>query len=254
MTTPNRAAALALVALFATSFFAFGCFLTAPDFRLIDGAPKSSDFKRVVLLPMNFDHAPHPQLAPGVELMGERIRSYLEARGYEVVSPRMSTTLALWKTSTEAVGGIADEDGIKLNDERYREAQAELVRRTLESLPADGVISAAILIREARYSGQYLHWDGVRRPVAFSGKTNHAILYLKGKAPATSLRTRVFDGKGRNIFERYVGLEPTLRVELEYSRYRIVPRSDLFHDDVLIEEGISLSFQPWLLPAPNDVN
>lgn len=29
--------------------------------------------------------------------MGERIRSYLEARGYEVVSPGMSTTLALWK-------------------------------------------------------------------------------------------------------------------------------------------------------------
>lgn len=247
--TPSRVVARTPFILFAASFLAFGCFLAAPAFHLSDDAPKSSDFKRVILLPMNFDHTPSPALAPGVELMGERIRSYLESRGYEVVTPRMSTTIALWKKCTKDVGGIANEDGKELNEERYGLARAELVRRTVSSFPADGVVAAAIVVREGRYSGRNLRWDGVARRVLFSGESNYPILRLNGKAPGTSLRTSVFDREGRNIFERYVGLETMIRFELNHVNVEGVPRDDLFLDEALIEEGIAMSFQPWLLPA-----
>lgn len=239
--------------LLTASTLVFGCAF-APSYQLADDAPKSGDFTRLVLLPMNFDQSPNPALAPGAELMEERTRRYLEASGYEVVVPRMSTTLALWKACTEAVGGIADVDGEELIVERYERARSDLVRRTLESNPADGVVSAAVMVREGRYSGFNLRWDGVERPVPIDmGKTNLTIAYLNGTDAGISLRISVFDRNGRKIFERYVGLEPLRRYQVVYPRVEISERKDLFQDDALIEEVIALSFQPWLVPAAGEV-
>ena len=211
----------ALIVLLAASTFALGCSVFAPPFHLSDGAPMGSDFDRLVLLPMNFDHSPRPALAPGVELVGERIRSYLEATGYEVVVPRMSATLALWQECAAHVGGIADESGKELDGERYERARSELVRRTLESIPADGVIAATVMVRKGRYFGKTLRWDGVARPVSIDmGNTNRSIHSLRGKGEGTSLRTSIFDREGGKLFERYVGLEPIHRHQVVYPVWR----------------------------------
>jgi hypothetical protein len=200
---------------------------------------------------MNFDHSPSAPIAAGAELLGERIRSQLEARGFEVLAPEMSATLALWKQCSESVGGIADASGQKLDRERYARARSELVRRTLESLPADGAVSAAVLVREARYNGNRLAWDGVMRPVLLDmGNTNRAVLALKGKDMGVSLRTTVFDREGRNIFERYVGLEPLRRFRVKDNRLQISERTDLFQDEAMLEQSVALSFQPWLTDGP----
>lgn len=228
-----------------------GCSHLLPRFHLSEDAPKSGDLARLVLLPMNFEHSPRSSLAPGTELMGERIRSYLEASGYEVVVPRMSETLALWKKSIAVVGGIADESGEALDEERYGRARSELVRGTLASIPADGVVAATVLVREARYVGMDLSWDGAVRPVVIDmGNTNLPALRLNGKDMGTSLRTSVFDREGSNFFERLVGLEPLRRIRVVNRRIKVEEREDLFQDEALLEDGIALSFQPWLTPAP----
>jgi hypothetical protein len=230
--------------------FALGCGLVAPRFHLAEDAPKSGDFSRVVLLPMNFEHSPRASLAPGTELMGERIRSYLEASGYQVVVPRMSDTLALWKQSVQAVGGITDESGEALDKERYARARSELVRGTLASIPADGVVAATVLARPGRYVGMDLSWDGAMRPMPIDmGNTNVPVMKLNGKDLGTSLRTSVFDRDGRNVFERYVGLEPMRRIRVVDGRVKLEERKDLFQNEALIASGIALSFQPWLVPA-----
>lgn len=162
-----------------------------------------------MLLPINYDSAPRAEFAAGVEMMGDRLRVFLEANGFEVVVPRLSTTLAVWKECVDEVGGISHDHGKSLDEERYEKARSKLALRILDEYSADGVISAKILVRKGRYSGRDLRWDGVARRVPIdSGKTTSPILALRGSAGGTSLRTSVFDRNGTLFFERYAGLEP----------------------------------------------
>ncbi len=215
-------------------------------YHLASDAPKSRDLERLVLLPLNFESAPNPVIAPGTELVREKIRSYLEGMGYEVLEPRMSTTLALWRKCTEDVGGIDEKQGRELSTDRFELARSDLVRRTFESLPADGAVAGTVMLREGRYSGRSLHWDDVTRPVRVDNESNYPVLALRGKGVGISLRTTVFDRQGRKVFERTVGLEVVTRYEADHSRLRSITRTDLFQDAALLEDSISLSFRPWL--------
>ncbi len=240
----------------AASALALGCSARLPVHYPIAGAAKSSDFERVVLLPMNYDYAPSAELAAGVEMMSEELRHFLEASGYEVIAPRMSTTLAIWKECTDELGGLSNDGGKNLDEEMYERARSELALRTLDSASADsasadGVIAATVVVRKGRYAGKVLHWDGVSREVPIDiERTTRGTLWLKGVSTGTSLRTSVFDREGRLIFERYVGLEPIHGYEVVGSRYQTSVRKDLFRDEAIIEEGIALSFQPWLVQLP----
>lgn len=224
-----------------------GCSLGPRPYHLAEDASRSSEFRQLSLLPMNVDRTPIPTLAPGAELIGGRIRSHLEAKGFQVVAPPMSKTLEIWKKCVEDVGGLTDESGEKLDPERYARARSELARRMLESYPADGVIASAVVLRPARYSGDKLAWDGVRRPALVDiSETNLAMIQLGGQELGISLRTSVFDREGRNIFERYVGLEVLRRYRVKEGRMLVTTRSDLFQDEAIIEQGVTLSFEPWL--------
>jgi hypothetical protein len=236
-----------LVVLLGVVALASGCTLLPKPYQLAEDAPKASDLENLVLLPMNFDHLPRPALAPGTESMGARVRGYLESRGYRVLTPKMSTTLGLWKSCTVEVGGITDESGT-LDAEQYARARALLVRRTLEALPADGVVASTVLVRKARYSGHNLVWDGVMRPVRVDmGDSNRFAAYLRGQGEGISLRTSVFERDGDRIFERYAGLEPLREFRADEG---VLVRKDLFLDEPLLEEAIVLSFEPWLMPPP----
>ncbi len=223
------------------------CALISSHYLAAD-APKSSDFGRVVLLPMNYDSSPRPEFAAGVEQVGEQMRRFLEASGYEVIMPRMSDTLVLWKASSEEVGGILQLDGKSLDEERYESARSDLVRRMLDSFPADGVVSGSVMVREGRYRGLTLRWDGVTRPVPVNKERSvRSGFNIRGKAEGTSLRTTVFDRVGNRIFERYVGLEPLDGFKMGNLGYEVRRRKDLFLDEALLLEAIAISFQPWLV-------
>lgn len=248
---PRRRGALTsrIVALTVAITLALTFTACSSTYMLSSDAPKSGDLKRIVLLPINFDSSPPPLIAPGVEVMGERILLFLEARGYEVVLPRMSTTLALWKACTRDVGGISKQGGKGLDIDRYNEARSHLVRRTLESVSADAVVAVTVMVREGRYTGTKLRWDGVSREVPINTEaTTHAVMMLRGEAAGTTLRTSVFDAKGRLIFQRYVGLEPVNAYKIVGNKYRPIIRKDLFQDEPLLEEAVALSFEPWMSP------
>jgi len=245
---PNMSGTGVGFALLTASLLALGCGgITGVRYPLPD-APKSTDFRRVVLLPMNFDYAPSPQLAAGVEVVSERLRSFLRAQGYEVVEPLMSSTLAVWKKCTEEFGGLSGDSGKSLDEESYEKARSELARRAIESLSADGLVASTVLVRKGRYYGEDLSWDGVSRPVPIDAdRSTRAFFALRGSSSGTSLRTSVFDRTGRLIFERFVGLEPIHGYQIVGDRFEPVVRTDLFQDEEIIQGGIALSFDPWLV-------
>lgn len=235
------------VTLLTAGLLASGCSLTPRSYHLAEDASRSTEFRRLSLLPMNVDRTPIAVLAPGAELMGERIRSHLEAKGFQVVAPPMSKTLEIWKQCVADVGGLTHESGEMLDPERYARARSELARRTLESYPADGVVASAVVLRDARYSGDKLAWDGVMRPALVDiSESNRALIQFRGHELGISLRTSVFDREGRNIFERYVGLEPLRRFRVKDGRMQVANRTDLFQEEAIIAQGVTLSFEPWL--------
>jgi hypothetical protein len=249
MTRYGRAAR-AFTVLSTACLLGSGCGVFGQSYHLAADAPKSSDFRQVVLLPSNFDRTPISALASGTELITERVRRHLEEAGFEVVAPSMSTTLALWKECIEDAGGILDESGRKLDTPRYETARSDLMRRMLASHRADGVVAPAVIVRKARIIGSKLSWDGVQRPVPVDiAETNLAVLQLHGNELGVSLRTSVFDRSGRNVFERFVGLEPLRGFRVKGGRGEIYTRTDLFQDESIIQHAVVLSFEPWLPSA-----
>jgi len=227
-----------------------GCGSFAPYFLDRD-APKAADLRSSLLLPFNFDLAPAPQFVRGSEVLDEKVVRLLEASGLQVNRLALSATLEDWSSSLEEVGGIESERRGKLDRERHEAARVALVRRVLARQAADAVILPTVLAREARYSGQKLHWDGVWRDAPIDmGGTTRALAYLDGTEYATSLRVTIYDRSGNKVFERYAGLEPMARYETKQDHWRRVLRTDLFEDDEILDSGVRMAFDPWIEAPP----
>ena len=239
-----------LVACTAVATSLAGCASFAPYFLDRD-APKASELRSSLLLPFNFDLAPAPQFVQGTEILEEKMVRFLADSGLQVHRLALSATLEEWSLSLKEVGGIESGRPGQLDPERHEAARAALVRRVLALQAADAVVLPTVLAREAHYSGQKLHWDGVWRDAPIDmGGTTRALAYLDGSEFATSLRVSVYDRSGNKIFERYAGLEPIARYETKQDRWRRVLRTDLFEDDEILDSGVRMAFDPWIEASP----
>jgi hypothetical protein len=220
-------------------------------YTLAPDAPKSGELRSLLLLPLNFDVAPSPQLVHGTEILEAKLIRFLSESGFDVHQIRLSAVTEDWRASQEEVGGLHSTRRGKLDEKSYEIARAAVVRRALARKPADAAIVPTLLVREARYYGRKLQWDGVSRDASIDmSGTTRALAYLKGKELATSLRVTVYDRSGRKVFERYAGLEPIVRYVTSQDHWRREQRADLFEDDRLLESGVRMAFEPWLVAPP----
>lgn len=232
-----------------TLIVALGSFSCAAfrDYYLDPAGPTPPEVGEVLVLPLNFDSTPAPVLATGVDLMLEMVTGHLEDEGLVVGTLRLSTVTGYWKEETEKLGGVANKESGKLDEERYETARAAVARRALEQSGAAVVVVPTLLIRKARFFGRTVMWDGVTRPVVFEfTEAAPSDLTPRGEDAATSLRITIYDRSGRRIFERCAGLETAIRYVLKSKTYQRVPRNDLFRDPALLDEGVRLAFVPWL--------
>jgi len=220
-------------------------------YTLAPNAPKSAELRSLLVLPLNFDVAPSPRFVLGTEILEAEVVRFLSESGFDVYQMRLSAVAEDWRSSQQEVGGLESTRRGKLDDESYESARAAVARRALARQPADAAVVPTFLVREARYDGQKLTWDGVTRdvPLDMSG-TTRALAYVKGKLHATSLRVTVYDRSGRKIFERYAGLEPLTRIVVSQDHWRQEARTDLFADAPLLESGVRMAFDPWLVAPP----
>lgn len=226
------------------------CAFSKP-YTLARDAPKSDELVSLLVLPLNFDTAPSPQLVHGTEILEEKVVRFLSESGFNVLQMRLSAVTEDWRASQAEVGGLESTRRGKLDKKRYEIARAAVVSRALARKPADAVVVSTLLVREALYDGRKLSWDGVWRdaPIDMDG-TTRALAFVKGKMLATSLRITVYDRSGRKFFERYAGLEPVSRIVTSQDHWRSERRTDLFEDDRILELGVRMAFEPWFVAPP----
>ena len=214
-------------------------------------APNPQELHSLLLLPLNFDAAPAPRLVHGTEILEAKLARFLSESGFDVQQLRLSAVTQDWRASQNEVGGLESTRRGKLDEKRYGIARVTVVRRALARKPADAAIVPTLLVRQARYDGRDLRWDGVVRdvPLDMSG-TTRALAFARGTMPATSLRVSLYDRSGAKLFERYVGLEPLGRIVTSQDRWELKPRTDLFEDDPLLDSAVRMAFEPWMLAPP----
>lgn len=222
---------------------------------LSETAPPPTSVHTVLLLPMNFDATPSSHaMAEGVRAVQGEVKRYLESLEREVEHPPLSTVMREWNAVILAADVSGDEDDAVLL-EKLAAARAELARRLAERYPADVVAMPTLLVREGRYVGLELTWDGVTRPVPLRQQSQWMGVHrIGGTGSGTSLRVTLFSPEGERFFERYAGMEPT-------HGYTIAgpargpgvditpwPRTDLFEDPEVIEYAVKKGFEPYLAP------
>lgn len=218
-----------------------------------EDAPPPAEIQAILVVPMNFDMTPPPELQRGTELVQAEVRAYLASTGREVRRASMYDVVRHWRELAEEAGGFTSDDGELLGAE-LEAAREELARRLAEPTGVDTVAMPTLLIREGYYSGTWMRWDGVSRKVPVQADSLMEAQSIAGKGEATSLRMSLYAPDGSKFFERYAGLEPLLAWRMsgfgtaQGGRIEGKPRRDLFREPEIIEDAVRLSLEPLIEP------
>jgi len=217
-------------------------------------APAPAAIRTVLLLPINFDRVPPPELAHGVELTERAVKGYLTGTGREVLTVRLSEVMSVWRDAA-AEHGLSDSETGRISPDDVEAARVAVVRRLAVRHPADAVAVPAVVIREGWHTGMSLRWDGVSRrvPVHVAGDSTMEVHSIGGKGMGTSLQVTLYASDGVRFFERFAGLEPVDRYEMSgygtgVGSIRSFRRTDLFRDPEIIQNAVRTSFYPAIPP------
>ena len=230
---------------------------------LVEDPPAQNDLRSLLVLPISFDstlaqrYISTEMFDRGKKQLSKSLREFLESSGHEVTLLRPTEVTLAWRDACNEAGLDFAEDDYSQVEDRYESARASLAQGLLEAHEADGVVMAGIFVREGRYVGQHLRWDGVSRQMRMEQKNNQAyVSSAMGGDIATSIRVTIFDHAGRRVFERYAGIEPIMEYRylggevMSYSTGSITRRNrtDLFQDDPLMQHSIRVALMPLIVP------
>ena len=230
-----------------------GC-RTGPNVFIAEGAPSGESLHRLVVLPMNFDYRLPANLEKGVELLTKELVTTLRETGHEVEVVSFSEAMQDWASIAKSIGPKVDAGGQKVSTHRYETARVDIARRTLVAHPADAVVIATLMVRQAQYMGRTMQWDGTRQAIKIlrdnmnTRTMTDLVQSLSGTGQATSIRVTIYDASATKIFETHAGLEPLLYISESENRFYILEREDLFMDRDILEDGIRRSLAPLFVP------
>jgi hypothetical protein len=234
---------------------------------LVEDPPTLQELRTLLVLPVNFDStAAQQHITPalfnrGVRQLSKLVADYVESARHGTKPLGRKEVEPAWRSAVEEVGGITDASGRTLLEGPYEAARVGLVRSLLARHGGDGVLMTGLFVREGRYNGQHLRWDGALRKVRLKQSNNQAyISNVSGGDLATSVRIAVYDGRGRKVFEQYGGLEPIREYRyvgggvMEYSTGSMTSRNrtGLFQDEALLRDGVRIAMTP-LIVVPTEV-
>jgi len=189
---------------------------------------------RLLVAPVNFNQRMPDEIEASVPGMEWELERYLEGRScrFEVV-PRKKFQ-KLWVEHASSVTSLYDEKGHE-DPERYDRAVGLLMPSLLRDYgDFDALVIPYLAIRPAKLVGKAVYWDGVKRLLEDSERT---------QAAGVSVRTLVFSPDGVRLSDAYGGLEP-LEVSEDGSRWIAPPHLLLERDHV--HEGLREAFEPYL--------
>ena len=136
-----------------------GC--KSPQPRVVEAGPSGVGTVRVVVAPMNLPVQLSPDLEDAVEPVTQELIRYLQARDGRVSVIFGPDAWALWRASDEALRqGREEAPDVAV-------VASVFARSLAKESDFDLLVIPSLVFRDARVTGRFAQWDGVRRRIRF---------------------------------------------------------------------------------------
>ena len=241
-----------------------GC--RSPQPRVVDVDRGASGSVRVVVAPMNLPIQLAADLEDAVDPVTQELILYLQAHDGRVSVIFGPDAWSLWRDSSEALQKGSEEPP------DVTAVASVFSRAVAKEADFDLLVLPSLVYRDARVTGRFAQWDGVRRRIRFrirSGvplarpqsipdpvaatdlsKAGSLVPEYRGQITGLSLHALVFTPEGRGVFQGFGGLD----LVHDSVQKRDAGRDDPFlrlHSRLLenpehVREGIALALDPYL--------
>ena len=210
-------------------------------------APPAGPPPSVLVAPANFNQSLPAPLEPGIPIVQEEVRAYLEVRGARIVAPPLAEFHDTWLVSAGPVRTLYDEAG-QFDAAHFDQAVASLVQAYVARVGSfDLLVLPYIDVKQVVVKDRNVSWDGVVRRVTVRFRDSApSNLWLYGRqVPCTSLHVMVYGGDGARRFESWRGLEVVHDFSVYAAKGRVEyrMRDDLFQDHELLRDAIEVALR-----------
>jgi len=243
-----------------------GC--ESPQTRMVDAGRSGAGTVRVVVAPMNLPVQLSPDLEDAVDPVTQELVRYLQAREGQVSVIFGPDAWSLWRDS---------EDALRQGREEPPDlaAVASVFARSLaKESDFDLLVLPSLVYRDARVTGRFAQWDGVRRRIRFRvrsavpserarslpdpvGATDLSGAgfvppEFRGQITGLSLHILLFTPEGVGVFQGFGGLDlvhDTMQMREGAEDRSLRLQSRLLEDPEHVREGIALALDPYLVES-----
>ena len=254
-----------LLFLAAIAALAAGC--RSPQTRALEFGSGAAGSTRVVVAPLNLPVQLSPDLEDAVDPVSAEMIRYLQGRGTRVAVIWAPDAWSLWRDSTAAL----QASGRPAPD--IAEVAATFSHSLADHADYDLIVFPSLVYRDARVTGRFAQWDGVKRRIRFRARTGVAVgraqavpdpLFSKeqsadagevpgwrGRITGLSLHTLVFTPEGRAVYQGFGGLD-LVHDAVQQSEGSPEPPVLQLHPNLLenadhVREGVALALDPYLV-------
>lgn len=232
---------------------ASGC-STSPRLVRWESAGAADEGIRIAIAPMNLAVALAPELEHSVTSVESELIEYFQGRDARVAVVHRADAWELWRN---VIATIQQSDAVTLD---FDTAARLFVSAVSEHGDFDLFVMPSLVFREARATGRYARWDGVRRRIRFYDRSASRGMELddsewKSRLSALSLHALVYTPDGKQIYQGWGGLDvihdPVVGHGQVADRPTLRLRRDLLSNPEFVREGISLALNACALEVPH---
>jgi len=252
----------------AAAMLLMGAGCKSPQPRVVDVGRSGTGTVRVVVAPMNLPVQLSPDLEDAVEPVTQELVRYLQAHDGRVSVIFGPDAWALWRDS---------EDALRQGREEPPDlaAVASVFARSLaKESDFDLLVLPSLVFRDARVTGRFAQWDGVRRRIRFRVRSavpseraqslpdpvratdlsgaGFVPPEFRGQITGLSLHTLVFTPDGLGVFQGFGGLDlvhDTVQKRDGSEDRSLRLHARLLEDAEHVREGIALALDPYLVES-----
>lgn len=231
---------------------AVGCSSSSPLVSWKSDRGSDGDL-RIAIAPMNLAVSLAPELEDSVSSVETALIEYLQGREARVAIVHRADAWELWRN---VIATIRQSEGVTLD---FDTAARLFVNAVSEHGEFDLFLMPALVFREARASGRYARWDGVRRRIRFYDRSASRGAELddsewRSRLAALSLHVVLFTPDGEQTFQGWGGLDvvhdPVVGRGQVADRPTLRLRRDLLENPEFVREGVALALHDYALETP----
>jgi hypothetical protein len=211
--------------------------------------------KRIVLASSNFSGEPtRYHLQKGAARVDSRVRSYLQANGYEIVPSHLFDNA--WNQAIRTYGEIYDPTTGRVDTNTWRAVMISTAKSLQEQGGIDAILFTDVIEHDAAHNIGLDHlaqWYGVSRKPGFARAGDSSVpsdFDWNRTIKVATLSVVLFNMELQPLFNSRAGLDTLQVIDSRGGEWRYVRRKKILENDRFIDEGIALAFHP-LVPIKN---